>query len=102
LRKAWYKNQKEHWLGWLEKYGGPAKHGRRKRVVTAEAVYNRIADPTMILWLGEAAGIPDGQVNKAIAAAKHAGVPWQAQCGAIRRVIPWTDIASRLASREVC
>jgi len=99
LRNAWYSRQKEHWLGWRKEYDGPGYYGRQSWDVTSERVYNRVANPAMVLWLGEAAGISKFQVKSAVAAAKKAGTTFPAQCGAIRRVIPWSDIEPLLASR---
>jgi hypothetical protein len=99
LRKAWYSHQKEHWLGWLKEYDGPGYYGRQSWDITAERVYNRVVNPAMVLWLGESAGISTAQVKSAVAAAKSAGPKFAAQCGAIRRVIPWSDIEPLIASR---
>ena len=99
LRKAWYSHQKEHWLGWLKEYDGPGYYGRNSWDVTAEKVYNRVNNPAMVLWLGEAAGIPTKQVKQAVSAAKSAGTTFPSQCGAIRREIPWSDIEPLLSKR---
>ena len=99
LRKAWYSHQKEHWLGWLKEYDGPGYYGRKTWDVTAETVYNRVNNPAMVLWLGEAAGIPTAQVKRAVAVAWEAPANFSSQCGAIRRVVPWTDIEPLLLKR---
>ncbi|MEZ5818913.1 MAG: hypothetical protein R3D44_17705 [Hyphomicrobiaceae bacterium] len=59
LRKIWYRHQKEHWLGWLREYNGPGYYGRKNWKVSAETVYKRINNPAMVLWLGEAVGVPE-------------------------------------------
>ena len=100
LRKARYRNQKEHWLKWLQEYNGPGYYGRKLWDVTAETVYNRVNNPAMVLYLGEAAGVPTAQIQDAIAAAKKAGPSFPSQCAAIRRVIPWHEIEPLLAARK--
>jgi hypothetical protein len=99
LREAWYRHQKEHWLGWLREYNGPGHYGRKSWDVTAETVYKRINNPAMVLYLGEAAGVPTAQVQEAIAAATKAGPSFPSQCAAIRRVIPWHEIEPLLARK---
>jgi hypothetical protein len=29
IKKAWYRTQKEHWLGWLREYNGPGYYSRQ-------------------------------------------------------------------------
>jgi hypothetical protein len=50
----------------------------------------------MLLWLGEASGVSITLLKKAAKAARSAGKAGSAQCAAIRRLIPWSDIAIRL------
>lgn len=57
LQRAWYEDQREHWLGWLKEYDGPGYYGRANWDVDARAVYNRVGNPAMVLWLGEACGV---------------------------------------------
>lgn len=92
----WYGSQKEHWLGWLAEYDGPGYYGRETWDVTAEAVYNRVVNPSMVLWLGEAPGVPKATVEAAARAALAGKSSMAAQSGAIRRVIPWALIEERL------
>ena len=99
-RKARYRHQKEQWLKWLQEYNGPGYYGRKLWDVTAETVYNRVNNPAMVLYLGEAAGVPTAQIQDAIAAAKKAGPSFPSQCAAIRRVIPWHEIEPLLAARK--
>jgi hypothetical protein len=95
-RDPWYGSQKEHWLGWLKEYDGPGYYGRQSWGVSAEAVYNRVVNPSMVLWLGEAAGVSQ-RIVEAAAEAALAGKPsMAAQSGAIRRLIPWSMIADCL------
>jgi hypothetical protein len=95
--RLWYKTQKEHWLGWLEGYGGPGYYGRKDWNRDGEFVYNHIVCPPMVLWLGEACGISATLVRKAKKSALGARPNLSAQAAAIRRVIPWELIEDRLS-----
>lgn len=77
---AWYKTQKEHWLGWLAEYRGPGYYGRKNSHRSAEFVYNHIVCPPMVLWLAEASGIPKPMVAKAAQAALSARSTLAARC----------------------
>ena len=96
---VWYTSQKEHWLGWLSEYGGPGFYGRKNPQRSAAFVYNHIVCPPMVLWLGEASGVPKAMVSKAKQAALSASPQLQSQSAAIRRMIPWEMIEVRLARR---
>ena len=98
----WYSTQKEHWLGWLGDYDGPGAYGRQKwdADARAETIYNRVVNPAMVLWLGEAAGVPEAVVKKAASAALNAGDTLMSKAGAIRMTIPWSLIGERLRARR--
>ena len=70
---VWYGSQKEHWLRW---------HWGR----TAQFAYNHVVCPPMVLWVGEAAGVPAPQVRKAVMAALLEDANQMSQAAAIRRV----------------
>ena len=96
---VWYKSQKEHWLGWLAEYDGPGAYGRKNTNHSAEFAYNHINCSPMVLWLGEASGIPKAVVERARRAAmqkKHMG----SQSAAIRKIISWPMIEARLALKR--
>jgi hypothetical protein len=65
--RVWYTSppQKEHWLGWLREYDGPGAYSRQNADRSAELVYNHIVCPPMVLWLGEASGVPKSKVAEA-------------------------------------
>lgn len=93
-RPVWYQTQKEHWSGWLGEYGGPGAYGRKPgQRRSARFIYNQIRCAPMLLWLGEAYGASVTLLKKAAKAARSAGEAGAAQCAAIRRLIPWPDIA---------
>ena len=68
-------SQKQHWLGWLGEYDGPGYYGRKTWDVTAEQVYIRIVNPSMLLWLAEAAGVEKSLVARVSAATLAAPPP---------------------------
>lgn len=93
---VWYGSQKEHWRGWLRGYHGPGYYKRKKWDRPAEFAYNHLLCPPMVLWLGEASGVPKPRVAAARKAALSAASSLATQCAAIRKVIPWELIESRL------
>jgi hypothetical protein len=55
---AWYRTQREHWLGWLKDYPGPGAYGRKTAARRdARYAYNHIVEPLMLIWLISAAGV---------------------------------------------
>jgi hypothetical protein len=61
-----------------------------------EFIYNHIVCPPMVLWLGEASGIPKTRVAKAKSSALSCNPYLAAQCAAIRKIIPWKMIGACL------
>jgi hypothetical protein len=96
---VWYTSQKEHWLGWLSQYDGPGYYKRKNHNHQADFAYNHINCPPMVLWLGEASGIPKAKILAAKKAALSASPALPAQSAAIRKVIPWELIEARLKKR---
>ncbi len=94
----WYRSQREHWLGWLGDYHTPGAYNRAKKGPTeARAIYNRVNCAPMLFWLSEAACLPNSQLEKAFSAiAEKASGRVASQCGAHRKIIPWTDIEAAL------
>ena len=90
---VWYASQKEHWLGWLSEYDDPGYYGRETATRrSAEFAYNHIVCPPMVLWLGEAAGVPRKKVLEAKNAALSAPRSLPSMSAAIRKVIPFSEI----------
>jgi hypothetical protein len=75
-----------------EEYDGPGFYGRASAKRSAAFVYNHINCPPMLIWLAEAAGVPETKLATAIEDALNGAKPWPSQCASIRRVIPWQDI----------
>ncbi len=94
--RTWYTSQKQHWRGWLSGYHGPGYYDRKNWHRSANFVYNHILCPPMVLWLGEASGLPKARVVEAKQAALSASPNRAAQCAAIRKIIPWEMIEVRL------
>jgi len=93
---VWYKTQKEHWLGWLSGYDGPGAYGRKVHARRdARFVYNHIVCADMLFWLAKAAGVNAQLVEAARDAAKQE-VSLQSKSAAIRRNVPWSEIALAL------
>ena len=82
-----YSSQREHWLRWLSCHSGRS----------AKSIYNSLCCPPMVLWLGEACGVDKKKVSAALLSSLIAKRAFAAQCAAIRRVIPWQVIESRLS-----
>jgi len=92
----WYRTQHEHWLGWLDAYAGPGAYGRtRPSPTSARAVYHRIVEPKMLLYLAEAAGVDAAAVARAREAVASATSMMQAS-GRVRRIVPWEVVAPLL------
>lgn len=97
---AWYRSQKEHWLGWLAEYDGPGAYGRSRAKRDARFVYNHIQCAPMLFWLSEALETPSDVLDmtfQAVVAAPNRGAQ---QCAALRAHLPWDQIADRLAARD--
>jgi hypothetical protein len=100
-KEVWYSSQKVHWMGWLAEYDGPGYYGRKSwNGRTAEFVYNHIGNPSMLLWLAEAAGIP----KKDLLAAKRSALSGRrnrvSHCALIRKAIPWPVVEDRLRANK--
>lgn len=100
-RPAWYKSQKEHWLGWVKGYQGPGAYGRANWDRDAAFIYNHIQYAPMLLWLGEALGVPTATLKKASAAAIAAGKEYASQCAALRREIPWESVEAMMKKKKL-
>ena len=74
----------------------PGYYGRKSWDMTPEQVYNRIVNPSMLIWLAEAAGVEKALVERASGAALAAPSDMSAQSAGIRREVPWHLIADGL------
>src|SRR5262245_48141469 len=98
LGQAWLgpeaelRDQKEHWIGWLEEYDGPGYYGRKNPGRSAEFIYNHLHCPPMLLWLAEAAGARKPVLRRAWAAVLAARTSLTSQSAALRSVLPWAEV----------
>lgn len=94
---AWYRSQKEHWLGWVGEYNGSGEYGR-KTISGRDArfIFNHIQCAPMLFWLAEALGIDEVKLDAAFEAAVFAPKRNASQCAAFRRVISWDMIEPEL------
>jgi len=99
-RRAWYKTQKEHWLGWLAERDGTGFYGRKTWGHDAEYIYDHIQCAPMLLWLAEALGVSEAKIRKASKAVIAAGRNYARQCAALRREIPWQVIACAIHEKD--
>jgi hypothetical protein len=99
---VWYHTEKEHWLGWLSEYDGPGAYGRTGvQQRDARFAYNHLVNPYMLMYLIEAIPMRPELVEAAQMALKaNANATLMQMSGAIRKVVPWTDIYEALAERK--
>ncbi|WP_170339676.1 hypothetical protein [Ruegeria arenilitoris] len=100
--RAWYANQKEHWIGWLADYEGPGAYVKVPNGnVAAENVYRRMVCTPAIFWLVVQSASIGRTATQALvtsiladpnaAMARHSA--W------IRRTVPWDSVQSALLNR---
>ena len=91
----WWGSQKEHVINWLKEMDGLGAYGRKQTDLDARHFWNHFQCAPGLLWVAEAVGVDEGLV--ALAAEKAAlcrrGGP---QCVAIRKVIPWEAVETRI------
>jgi len=95
-----YRTQKEHWLGWLDPASGTGTYPRSSAPDRdARYVYNHIVEPKMLLWLISASGVRQELVEAAAEAAEAAS-SLAGKSAAIRKQVPWPEVAAALSARE--
>lgn len=96
---AWYRSQKEHWLGWLSEYNGPGAYGRSEQSPrTSEYAYTHIQCAPMLFWLAEALDASEHCLAAGFEAVLDIPEKGARQCAALRRCIPWAEIERALNS----
>lgn len=95
-RSVWYSSQREHIAGWLDQYNGRGAYNRKNPSTSSKAFYGRFKCAPGLLWLAEALGENPATCRRAIAAADDAGPNPASECGAFRKVIPWSRIVELL------
>jgi hypothetical protein len=95
--RAWYRSQKEHWLGWLTEYHGAGACGRSAQPPrNARYVYNHIQCGPMLFWLAEALGMETVRLDAAFGAVTDFDVKGAPQCAALRHELHWKVIEGGL------
>jgi hypothetical protein len=99
-KEVWYTTQQEHWLAWLSQYDGPGAYDRKGTNLSASFAYNHIVNPQMLVYLAEAAGVADALVDDAVEAALASSSTMSSMSSAIRKMIPWELVETRLVERS--
>jgi hypothetical protein len=90
--RIWYTTQKQHWLGWLDGYYGPGAYGRKNwKNRDAKFVYNHVVCPGLLLYLIRAIPLQP-ELIEAAEKASETYPSLMAKAGAIRKVVPWSEI----------
>lgn len=95
-QKTWYKDQGEHWVGWLSGYRGGGFYGRKNNKRTAEFIYNHIMCPPMFIWLAENLELDKSLIETAIKESLKSN-KYQTQCKIIRDQLTWKMILPLLS-----
>ena len=92
------RDEREHMVSWFESNAttGFGSYSRQRGNDSAKRCYNRLQNAASLLWIAEAVGVPAELVERAYDAAVEAGDRRRA-CGAIRRVVPWSEVYERMA-----
>ena len=91
-----YTTQKDHWLGWLNPAGGTGTYPRTGGTERdARDVYNRIAEPKLLLWLAAAAEVSPIRIEAARGEAESK-VRLNSKAGAIRKHVSWQVLSEAL------
>ena len=98
--RVWYKTQRQHWLGWLSGYDTSGAYGRiANQNRDAKFAYNHIVNPYMLLYLIKAIPLRQELIDEAEKASENK-TTLMAKSGAIRKVVPWSEIYEALWANE--
>lgn len=93
------RTQKDHWLGWLGGYFGPGFYGRKNWNHDAKFAYNHVVCPELLLYLVRAIPLRTDLIEAA-ENAYQSGSTLMAKAGAIRKVVPWSEIYQEFWGNE--
>ncbi|HEV2156177.1 HNH endonuclease signature motif containing protein [Bradyrhizobium sp.] len=93
--------RKQFWLGWLAEYDGPGFYGRQNPNRSAQFIFNKLNSAESIIWLAEASGVEIALLQKALRVSRREPHSKQAAAAAVRAVIPWSLVESRLRQLTV-
>jgi len=85
------------WLRWLSGYEDKT-YGRANPNRSAKFIYNALNYPEMIIWLAAASGVNPQLIREATNATDRKESR-MAQSAALRRLLPWSVIATHLTER---
>ena len=91
-----YTTQKDHWLGWLNPAAGTGTYPRASSTRRdARDIYNRIAEPKLLLWLAEAAEVSPHLITAARREA-DGKEKLNSRAAAIRKHVSWLVVSEAL------
>jgi len=88
------KSCKDTWLRWLSDYEDDS-HDRANPNRSAEFIYNALNYPEMIIWLAAASGVNPQLIREATNATDRKNSR-MTQAAALRRLLPWSLVATHL------
>lgn len=98
--RVYYRNQKEHWLSWLNDYNNNGAYGRPiNSNRDAKWVYNHVVCPNLLLYLIKSINIKSELVAAAQKAYEQGTSEMQAS-GAIRKIVPWSLVYEAIWGNE--
>jgi len=98
---AWYRSQKEHWLGWVGEYYGPGAYGRTYAAQqNGRYIYNHIQCAPMLFWLAEALECESALLKAAYIDVTATNAKGARQCAALRDHLGWNKIEAAIADFE--
>ncbi len=91
-----YSTQKDHWLGWLNPAAGTGTYPRTSGTDRdARDIYNRIAEPKLLLWLAEAAEVSPHLITAAKREAEGKE-KLNSRAAAVRKHVSWFVLSEAL------
>jgi hypothetical protein len=91
-----HESHRDHWIKWLDEYDGPGYYGRKNHNRDAAYIYSHLQCASMLVYLGEAAGVETNAVHHAFLIATNTAGNRSAVSGATRRVLPWAMVCKAL------
>lgn len=87
-------NERDHMSDWFYSQVtlGYGQYSRRRANESAQVTYNRLLSATGLVWISEALAIDLERSQEAAARALELRHP-AARAGAVRRLIPWQEVA---------
>lgn len=91
-----YDSHHEHWVRWVGDMDTAGFYGRKRPAPDdARAIYNRIQNAGMLVWLAEAAGVRSAMIESVVTYATLKR-PLATRCALIRDRLPWGIVENAL------